>query len=407
MTTILRTLTLGIGDPHPLGNGEIARAATVLRRAQAQAEAAGYTVQTVRIATRPLLEDMATASDQDVERYAAGLQARCERASLAYCSLGPAPAYDSTFPLARLAMLPRILGSSPALSATVQLAVAGHPPRLPAARATAEVIRTLAAQGDGGENFRFAALALCEPGGPFFPQAYAPAGRWQLSVGLQSASVVAQAITKAFTGASSGGDEGTRRSPEADADVGAVVTRAVREAMRSVAEPVVALVRRFAEDAGVGFGGIDLSPAPMGEDSIVGAFEAAGLGRFGGPGTLTVAAAMTAALKSTELPTCGYCGLMLPVLEDALLGSRCAEQVMSPTTLLSYSAVCGTGLDTIPLPGGTPLAALAALLMDVATLAYRLHKPLSARLFLVPGARAGELTRFASPFLTNTRVMTL
>ena len=46
---------------------------------------------------------------------------------------------------------------------------------------------------------------------------------------------------------------------------------------------------------------------------------------------------------------------MLPVLEDETLGSRVAEKGISVTALLAYSAVCGTGLDTIPLPGDTPL----------------------------------------------------
>ena len=79
----------------------------------------------------------------------------------------------------------------------------------------------------------------------------------------------------------------------------------------------------------------------------------------------------------------------------------------SIAALLSYSSVCGTGLDTIPLAGDAPIERVAALLADVAALAYRLSKPLAARLFLVPGGHAGELTNFNSPYLTNTRIMAL
>jgi len=61
----------------------------------------------------------------------------------------------------------------------------------------------------------------------------------------------------------------------------------------------------------------------------------------------------------------------------------------------------------VPLPGDAPVERVAALLMDVAGLAARLRKPLSARLFLVPGAQPGEMTRFDSPYLTNTRVLAL
>jgi uncharacterized protein len=66
--------------------------------------------------------------------------------------------------------------------------------------------------------------------------------------------------------------------------------------------------------------------------------------------------------------------------------------------------VCGTGLDTIPLPGACSAETIAHLLLDVATLALRLQKPLSARLFPAPGKHAGEHTTFTSPYLTNTVV---
>ena len=90
-------------------------------------------------------------------------------------------------------------------------------------------------------------------------------------------------------------------------------------------------------------------------------FEALGLGTFGGPGTLAIAASLTAAIRSVDLPKCGYCGLMLPVLEDRVLGERCAEGQISIAALLSYSSVCGTGLDTIPLAGDAPIERVAAL----------------------------------------------
>jgi uncharacterized protein (UPF0210 family) len=119
---------------------------------------------------------------------------------------------------------------------------------------------------------------------------------------------------------------------------------------------------------------------------------------------VALSAAVTSALKSTGLPTCGYCGLMLPVLEDAILGRRWEERLVNAHQLLLYSAVCGTGLDTVPLAGDIPAETIANLLLDVATLALRLNKPLSARLFPVPGKHAGDRTAFTSPYLTNTLV---
>ena len=95
---------------------------------------------------------------------------------------------------------------------------------------------------------------------------------------------------------------------------------------------------------------------------------------------------------------------MLPVLEDAALGRRWEEGHVHIQQLLLYSAVCGTGLDTVPLAGDITAEEIAHLLLDVATLAVRLSKPLSARLFPVPGKRRGERTSFTSPYLTNTLV---
>ena len=81
---------------------------------------------------------------------------------------------------------------------------------------------------------------------------------------------------------------------------------------------------------------------------------------------------------------------MLPVMEDVVLAQRWAEGRLGLEQLLVYSAVCGTGLDTVPLPGDTSVEDLAKLICDVASLAVRLRKPLSARLLPVPGKRAGR-----------------
>jgi uncharacterized protein (UPF0210 family) len=73
--------------------------------------------------------------------------------------------------------------------------------------------------------------------------------------------------------------------------------------------------------------------------------------------------------------------------------------------LLSYSAVCGVGLDTIPLPGDISQAALAGILLDVAALAVRLNKPLTARLMPLPGKSAGDPVHFDFPYFADSRVM--
>jgi len=93
--------------------------------------------------------------------------------------------------------------------------------------------------------------------------------------------------------------------------------------------------------------------------------------------------------------------LMLPILEDSRLAQRWSEGHISLDALLSYSAVCGTGLDTIPLPGDITAEQLSLIIGDMASLAVKWHKPLSARLLPVAGKGPGDMTEFNDPFLVN------
>ena len=128
---------------------------------------------------------------------------------------------------------------------------------------------------------------------------------------------------------------------------------------------------------------------------------------FGSAGTLEACSSITAALKTLSVTTCGYSGLMLPVLEDPLLAQRAGEGRYSVRDLLLYSSVCGTGLDVVPIPGDTPVHSMAAIMRDVAAMSSRLRKPLSARLFLVPGKKVGDMARFDDKYLTDSVVMKL
>jgi hypothetical protein len=151
------------------------------------------------------------------------------------------------------------------------------------------------------------------------------------------------------------------------------------------------------------FKGIDASPAPSlkKDESIAFAYEKLGLGKFGHSGTLAISAIITRALKNLSIKTCGYSGLMLPVCEDFGLAQRAGERTYNLTNLLLYSAVCGCGLDVLPLPGDIEVDEIRAILLDVATLAIRLNKPLSARLLPAPGKKVGEMTTFNSPYLVD------
>ncbi len=390
-TPPIRTITLGLADSHPLKPEAIQRATAILKSASDRYIEAGYEVQTVRLSTRPIFDDLADWSSTAIIDYVQELQRLLDDVAMSFCSLGTAHAARPDFPLDRIGLIADMLAPTSALSATVQIATKNNGLRSEAALAAARVIKRLANETEEGfGNFRFAILACVAAGSPFFPSAYHE-GPDSLSLGLQGASIITEALLAQIT---------NNVTPIELTNI----TESVRAKLIEHASPIVKLGQTLASDSGLVFGGIDLSPAPLGEDSIVSALELCGYGPIGSAGTVAVAAALTSALKGTEVTTCGYCGLMLPVLEDAILGQRWGQGVITTHELLLYSAVCGTGLDTLPLAGDTDSTEIAHLLRDVATLALRLNKPLSARLFPVPGKMAGQRTEFTSPYLTNTLV---
>jgi uncharacterized protein len=97
----------------------------------------------------------------------------------------------------------------------------------------------------------------------------------------------------------------------------------------------------------------------------------------------------------------------MPILEDATLAKRAGEGTLTVKDVLLYSAVCGTGLDTVPLPGDTSPEQITALLLDLCALALRLDKPLTARLMPIPGKKTGDPTSFDFGFFANSKVMAL
>jgi uncharacterized protein (UPF0210 family) len=113
----------------------------------------------------------------------------------------------------------------------------------------------------------------------------------------------------------------------------------------------------------------------------------------------------TRVLREAQFPRCGFSSIMLPVLEDRIMAQRSVENLYALDSLLLYSTVCGTGLDTIPLPGDVSVEELSAILLDVATLALIADKPLTARLMPVPGKRAGDMTDFQFEYFANARIL--
>src|SRR6266704_3172159 len=230
-------------------------------------------------------------------------------------------------------------------------------------------------------NFRFAAIAMVPPLTPFFPAAYHTGFGHQFAVALESANLVAAAFK--------------------DAHDLLIAKQRLTDSLASVAFDIEQHAGRIDQETGWTYMGIDLSPAPSKDASIGTAIENLTTQPVGSSGTLTAAAIITAAIKDVKAKQTGYSGLMLPILEDSRLAQRWSEGHISLDALLSYSAVCGTGLDTIPLPGDITAEQLSLIIGDVASLAVKWHKPLSVRLLPVAGKGPGDMTEFNDPFLVN------
>src|SRR6266850_934816 len=236
-------------------------------------------------------------------------------------------------------------------------------------------------------NFRFAAIANVPAYTPFYPASYHQGLGRQFAIALESANVVAAAMA-------------VQRDPEA-------TRQALVAELGMHARAIQDLASKIDQETGWTYMGLDLSPAPMKDVSIGSATAGSTGGRFGTSGTLTASATITAALRDIAVKKVGYSGLMMPVLEDTRLSQLWSEGALSMDQLLAYSAVCGTGLDTIPLPGDITADQLARIIGDVATLSAKLSKPLSARLLPVAGAKPGDRTTFDDPNLVNTVIQSL
>jgi uncharacterized protein (UPF0210 family) len=382
----IRSITCFLNPGWPLDEASLQHCGAFAAAAQQAIAALGYEVETKRLATIPFPRLLPSLKIADVIALAKGLEEAASGAGFDYVSLGPAlPERPESYGL-----IPDALAETQNVFLSGLMTTAGGGVALPAVRACAEVIHKAAGlTADGFGNLYFAALANVPPGAPFFPAAYHGEGGPACALATEAADLA----VSAFEGATS-----LQAARQALVD-------AVEGHARRLQETAQETARAF----GIAFAGIDftLAPFPSRERSFGTALENLGVEAAGLHGSLAAAAILADTLDRADYPRAGFNGLMLPVLEDATLAQRAAEGSLSVKDLLMYSAVCGTGLDTVPLPGDTSVEALYAVLLDLACLAQRLDKPLTARLMPIPGKKAGDPTGFDFSYFANSRVMRL
>ena len=381
----VRTITAFVDLDRARYQEQIQQTLKFLRAAKIEYEKAGLEVETIRITTQPFPDYTRDLPDDQVLAFFRDYDALAVKEGF-IAAIGPAMMNDAD-DSREAELLGRILANSKALDGSIF--IAGEDGiHWKSIQVAASVIKYLEANTTHSQgNFNFTASSLVPSGAPFYPASYFAGEGKQFAIGLESANVVSDVLAS------------TNSPGEAEArlkhDLGAFATQ-----IEKIATGISAA-------SGWDYGGIDLSPAPLKDVSIGRAFENY-LGKpLGSSGTLATAALITRALKAIPVKQAGYSGLMLPVLEDRVIAQRWSEGHLSIDTMLSYSAVCGTGLDTIPLPGDVTLEQLARILGDVASLSVKWHKPLSARLQPVTGKKPGDMTRFDSPFLVDAKLQPL
>ncbi|MEI6233288.1 MAG: DUF711 family protein [Planctomycetota bacterium] len=371
----IRSVTVFNGHPDARTSTEILRSGRAAQAIRKRLVDAGFDVQMIRLALAPAPE-----MSRDPLREAQTIELLAHDAGLNFISLGPIA--QTQLRVHEIDRLSEIIAGTSAIFLTAPISHNGVANPW-AMRPIANAIKAIAAATENGfGNLRFAALAECPPGIPFFPAAYARPNDFSFALALECADLALDATTQST-------------SPN---DAMATLSRVIEDYSKRME---IALHGIEAE-CGARFDGFDwsLAPHPDKACSIGAAIEALSGAPFGTWGTLSAVAALTRAIRNANVRHVGFSGVFLALLEDYIFARR-TRSIADMQSLLLYSAVCGSGLDTIPLAGDADPASIAALMGDVATLSTTLKKPLTARLMPVPGLKAGELTRFDFPFLVN------
>jgi uncharacterized protein len=382
----IRSITGFLAPKRELTGAQIGPLAKLAEEAKAAFTRAGYEVQTTRLATTPFAQWVKPLTQSQAVEAAVAAEAQIAKHGFGYISLGPAlPDLPESF-----SFVTDMLAATKNVFVSAIIATAKGGIDTQAVRASAEIIQRAATlEPDGFANLRFAALANVPAGSPFFPAAYHAGSKPAFAIAPQAADLAVDAFTN-----SSSIPEGSRK---------------LTESIETHAGALTKIAQKLGRKHDIAFTGIDfsLAPFPSEAESLGTALEQMGVPAIGMQGSLAAAAILTHAIDAAKFTRVGFNGLLLPPLEDFTLAKRATEGGLTISDLLMYSAVCGTGLDTVPLPGNASVQQLEAVLLDLAALALRLDKPLTARLMPIPGKAAGDETSFDFPFFANSRVMKL
>ena len=377
----IRTITAGFNYKSKSEEQDFEKIGIFLNKIRKEFENNNYIVQTIRASTQPW--DNYFKSKNQIIDLVRNFEIYSKKFNIDYFNIGP------TYNNENISFIYDIIKNTSISFCTSHLSN-GNKINHDGIKKTAKLIKRLSKINyDGFANLRFAALFNVKPGCPFYPSSFHNGNSQSFSIGLENSDLV----YKAFSA--------SRKIETASYYLNKILTREFKK--------IESLCKTISKKEKIIYGGIDpsISPSVNPKESLAYAFEKLEIDKFGYPGTLSIAQIITETIKNLKIKKCGYCGLMLPVLEDYGLSERNNEGIFNITNLLIYSTVCGTGLDTIPLPGDVSDKTIYSLLLDIATLSNKLDKPLSARLMPIPNKKKGEMTDYEFSYFVNSKIMNI
>jgi len=348
----IRTITifLSLARDKKTWSDEIHRASQFCIALSKEFTTKGYMVQSIRIVTNPFGEYLNTegleSARKDLRYLGDLLNTAAESGIRVRFAIGEARTKKE------IKILPELIqkfGDLCNICVNVGLdefGVLDNDLILQSAKAVKKISR-ITPRGEG--NFNFTVNFNCSPLIPYFPAGYHRKALGNCFViGLETPDLLVRAL-KDFN-----------RSLEGDPNHNALYKgyyEVLSHALWHHISNIKKIIDESAIDTSFSFSGFDSSAAPSKNcASMVEVYEQMGLEYFGASGTVEASSLLTRVFKSfTGIDLVGFSGLMLALTEDKGLARGTIDSQFDIRSLLTYSAVCGIGLDTVPIPGATPV----------------------------------------------------
>jgi uncharacterized protein (UPF0210 family) len=389
--TRIRSITVGL-NPERYNPPELTERLTAFyEEAETAYQAANFPVQTRRL-TLPPMNPRDSAACYKIKSMVETLSRITDQMGVRWICL-PLKS-DQQLPAEIVKIITNIIHQYPKIFAHFMVADEGVISNRFSLTAASVVLAISRLSSNGFDNFRVGVGANIKPNTPYFPFSYHQ-GETGFSLAVELIELLIQTVS------------------EARATSLSLIREVLLKKIIPVLKEVDSIGKMLEEKTGFQYKGQDISIAPYPDEirSVASLIEMLGPLHCGQSGTLMVTALLTdvlkTALKRAKVRHTGFNGVMFSPLEDLPLAKANNQHHLSVEKLMLYSAVCGCGIDMVPVPGDMMEDEINNLILDVSSLSTVLSKPLGVRILPIPMKVANERTNFNHDFLTNTRVMRL